>query len=264
MVSLPKEVMVDGTVHLLMGRLALNGTITGDVSFMNGELSLGPSARIEGDLNLGGGSFHRSPGSVIEGTINTGAGVSLPAIPERETPLDWSFWLRAMVSGMLSGLIAAGLARYFPSVTGRIAEVITAHSLACGAMGILVGIVGISLAVTMAYTILLIPVSILLLFLLAAAVFLGWIGLGSELGRFLVRVSKRPIRPSMAAFIGTFAFMPAFQLLTSIPLFGGLLGIAMAAVGLGSVSLTRFGLRRFMPEQREIWPPGRTVSQKGK
>ena len=248
-VTLPADSVVNGNIHLLLGRLVVDGEITGDIAFMNGDLILGPSARIRGDLHIGGGSFHPSPDAVIEGRVDTGAGVSLPSVPERETPLDWSFWLRAILNGILSGLIAAALVRYFPSATGRIGEAITGHSLVSGAMGILVGVVGVSLAVTMAYTILLIPVSILLLFLLAAAVFLGWIGLGSELGRLLVRLSKRPIMPSLAAFIGTFVFMPAFQLLTSIPLPGGLLGIALAAVGLGAISLTRFGLRRFIPDQ---------------
>lgn len=262
-VTLSEEVVVDGTVHILMGRFLLNGTVTGDVSFMNGELSLGPSARIVSDLNLGGGSFHRSPGSAIEGIVNTGAGVSLPSVPERETPFGGSFWARAVLNGLISGLIAAGLIRYFPSVTGRVGEAITAHSLASGALGILVGIVGISLAVTIAYTVLLIPVSLLILFLLAAAVFLGWIGLGCELGRLLVRVLKRPLKPSMAAFIGTFVLMPALQLLSSIPVLGGLLGMTLAAVGLGAVSLTRFGLRRFIPEQQDTRTIGQTLPQKG-
>ena len=79
----------------------------------------------------------------------------------------------------------------------------------------------------------------------------GWIGLGSELGRLLARASKRPFKPSMAAFIGMVVFMPAFQLITSIPLLGGLFGIALVSVGLGAVSLTRSGLRRFVPATDE-------------
>lgn len=250
-VILPEDVSVNGNVHLLLGELTVNGEINGDVSFMNGDLILGPSALLRGDLNLGGGSFHPSPGSVIEGRVNAGAGVSLPSVPERETAADLSFWIRAILNGLLSGLIAAALVRYFPSAVGRISEAITHHSLASGAMGILVGIVGISLLVTMAYTILLIPVSILMLFLLAVGVFLGWVGLGSELGRLIVQIVKRPIKPAMAAFIGIFIFMPAFQFITSIPMLGGLLGIAFGSVGLGSVALTRFGLRRFVPATEE-------------
>jgi cytoskeletal protein CcmA (bactofilin family) len=250
-VTLPENTSINGNVHLLLGALTVNGKINGDVSFMNGDLSLGDSALLRGDLNLGGGSFRPSPGSVIEGKVNIGTGVSLPSVPERERRVDWSFWFRTILNGLLSGLIASALVRYFPSEIGRISEAITHHSLASGAMGILTGIVGMSLLVTMAYTILLIPVSILMLFLLAAGVFLGWVGLGSELGRFLVKMTRRPIKPSKVAFIGMFVFMPAFQLFTSIPLLGGALGIALGSVGLGAVSLTRFGLRRFVPATDE-------------
>lgn len=250
-VTVPENTSVNGNVHLLLGELTVNGEINGDISFMNGDLSLGDSALLRGDLNLGGGSFHRSPDSVIEGNVNAGAGVSLPSVSERETRVDWSFWARTILNGLLSGLIASALVRYFPSGIGRISEAITHHSLASGAMGILVGIVGISLLVTMAYTILLIPVSILMLFLLAAGVLLGWVGFGSELGRFLVQMVRRPIKPSKAAFIGMSVFMPILQLFTSIPVLGGALGIALASVGLGAVSLTRFGFRRFIPATDE-------------
>lgn len=261
-VTLPEDASVNGNVHLLLGALTVNGEINGDVSFINGNLSLGDSAILRGDLNLGGGSFHRSPDSVIEGKVNTGAGVSIPSVPKRKSHVDWSFWFRAILNGLFSGLVASALVQYFPAGTGRISEAITRHTLASGAMGILAGIVGVSLLVTMAYTILLIPVSVLMLFLLGAGVFLGWVGLGSELGGFLVKMARRPIKPSKAAFIGMFVLMPAFQLLTSIPLLGGTFGIALVSAGLGAVSLTRFGLRRFIPAADEDLPdrPGGILS----
>lgn len=246
-VMVPENISVNGNIHLFLGKLTVAGEITGNVAFMNGELTLGPSAHIRGNLNLGGGSFHPSTGSVIEGMVNTGAGVSLPSVPERETDFDWAFWLRAILNSLFSGLVASALTRYFPSGIGRISEAITRHTLASGAMGILMGVVGISLLVTMAYTILLIPVSILMLFLLGVGVLLGWVGLGNELGKLLVRVLKRRVKPSMAAFFGMLIFMPALQLLTSIPMLGGLFGLLLASIGLGAVSLTRFGLRRFVP-----------------
>lgn len=246
-VSLSKDASVFGNVHLLLGKLVIDGRIEEDVSFLNGELRLGPSAVIRGDLNLGGGLFQRSPTSVIEGKINAGAGIPLPSAPEREAFYKWSFWFRAIFNGVLSGLIAAVLARYFPSVIGHITEAMTRHSLASGAMGVLTGIVGISLLVTMVYTILLIPVSILILCLLAISVFLGWVGLGVELGRLLARALKRSWKPSMMTFLGMLIFMLGLQLFTSIPILGGLLGLALASIGLGAVSLTRFGLRRFIP-----------------
>jgi hypothetical protein len=52
---------------------------------------------------------------------------------------------------------------------------------------LLVGVIGISLLVMMAYTILLIPVSLLGLLGLGLAIVFGWIGLGSMVGTLLSR-----------------------------------------------------------------------------
>jgi hypothetical protein len=121
-------------------------------------------------------------------------------------------------------------------------------------MGLLVGLVGFSLLVTMAYTILLIPVTLFGLFLLGVTMLYGWIGLGVSVSRPGVRVMKRPLKAAVAAFLGTLIFMVGLQFLSSIPLIGGLLGIAIASVGLGAVSLTRFGLRSFVPAANENLP----------
>lgn len=246
-VLLDKDITVAHNIHLLLGRLTINGVVLGDVNFLNGDLTLGNTANIRGDLNLGGGSYHPSPATVIEGKINTGGGFRLPDIPEQRNSMGFSFWLRALATGLLFGLIAAALARYFPGGIGRIREAISKHSLACAAVGILAGIIGISLFVTMAYTILLIPVSLLGLFVLGAGVFLGWVGLGSELGMFLSRLINRPIKFTQASFFGMLILTLGLEIIASIPTLGSILSLALLTMGLGAAMLTRFGLRRFVP-----------------
>lgn len=254
MASLPAETVLDGNAHIFSGSLSLEGEIVGDVSFLNGNLTLGPTARIGGDLNLGGGSYHPSPGAAIEGRTNTGTGISLPDLPEQTRPNIWDLLLRTLINGTLLGLLATALVRYAPKAVERVGEAATRHSLVSGAVGLLVGVVGISLLVTMAYTILLIPVTLLGLFVLGAGVLYGWVGLGVSAGRFGVRFLKRPIKPAMAAFFGMLVFMFVLELLSFIPTLGGLMGIAVALVGLGAVSLTRFGLHRFVPAMEENLP----------
>ena len=90
----------------------MDGQITGDVPFLNGDLNLGPTTRIGGDLNLGGGSYYLSPAAVIEGRVNTGAGIPLPDLPERTAQTGWTLLLRTLVNGALLGLVAAVLVRY--------------------------------------------------------------------------------------------------------------------------------------------------------
>ncbi len=246
-VTLPAGTMLDGSVHILSGSFNVDGHITGDVFFLNGDLTLGPSARIGGDLNLGSGSYHPSPDSVIVGQINTGAGIPLPDLPEKQAPTVWILLLRTLISGSLLGLVATVLIRYVPGAVGRVGEAATHHSLVSGAVGLLVGVVGISLLVTMAYTILLIPVTLLGFFLLGVAALYGWIGLGISAGRLGIRILKRPVKPSAAAFISMLVFMLMLELVSSIPLIGDLLGLSVVLIGLGAVALTRFGLRRFTP-----------------
>lgn len=245
---LAEDAAVHGNVHLLLGELLVQGQIRGDVSFLNGRLHLGPAARIDGDLHLGGGSYSAAAGALIAGRIDTGAGVSLPSAPQRDAPNRWGALMRGLASGGLLGLAAATLARYRPAGARRVGAAATQHTLVSAAMGALVGVVGISLLVTMAYTIVLIPATLLGLAGLGVAVLYGWIGLGMEAGRLAAHaLPQRPLRPAIAAFIGTLAVMLGVELASAIPVVGGMLAIGLALVGLGAVTLTRFGLRRFTP-----------------
>ena len=250
-VALPADVLLDGSVHMLSGSLQVEGEITGDISFLNGDLRLGPTARVGGTLNLGGGSYHPSPGAVIVRGTNTGTGIALPDLPERSAPSLWDVLLRTLINGIFLGSVAALLSRFAPKVLERVGDAAMHHSMVSGAIGLLVGVVGLSLLVTMAYTILLIPVTLLGLFLLGVGVLYGWIALGVWAGRLAVRVLKRPVQPSVQAFLSMFVFMLVLELLSLIPTIGSLLAIAISVVGLGAVSLTRFGIRRFIPANPE-------------
>jgi hypothetical protein len=245
--TLAQGAAVAGNVHVLLGELLVLGEIDGDVAFLNGRLHLGPTARVGGDLNLGGGAYSAAPGAVIAGRIDTGAGVALPSAPQRVTSGRWASLARGLVSGLLLGLVAATLARYRPAGARRVGEAATQHALASLAMGALVGLVGVSLLVTMAYTIVLIPVTLLGLASLGVAVLYGWIGLGTEVGRLSARALSRPLRPAAAAFTGTLAVMLVLELASALPAVGGLLAISLALLGLGAAALTRFGLRPFTP-----------------
>jgi hypothetical protein len=239
--------ILKGSLHLVSGQLDLQGKVFGDVTLLGGVLNLSPSARLGGNLNLGGGTLHPSPGSVIEGRTHTGSGIPLPDLPERNaTPLGATL-LRNLLNALLLSLSAAFLARYFPRGITWVGEAASRHTLVSGSIGLLVGVVGISLLVTMAYTILLIPVSLLGLLALGLAVVFGWIGLGATAGRLIGRVLKRRLSPAKSAFIGTLAFVLVLELISSLPLVGALLGIIVAAIGLGAVSLTRFGFQTFTP-----------------
>ncbi len=242
---------LDGNIHILSGSLEQDGLVLGDVSYLNGALVLGPTAQIDGTLNLGGDSYTIAPTAVINGGTNSGTGIAIPDLPERTAPNFWIRLLRSGVSGFLLGMAAVILVRFVPNGVNRVGDAALHHGWVSAAMGLLVGLVGVSLFVTMAYTILLIPVTLLGIAIMGMGVLYGWIGLGVSTGRISAHAMKRKVSLAKMAFTGTLFFVVAMQLLTSIPVIGGLLGLTLAAIGLGAVSITRFGLTHFTPANPE-------------
>lgn len=236
-----------GPVYMLGGRLDSNGEIEKDLSLLNGELILGPQAVIGGDLNLGGGQVEMSPQATIKGRVNTGVGLQVPERPA----LFHETLLQQLPIMLIQGVVLAGLAfvtvRWIPRPVKRVRKAIIEHGLVSAAMGLLVGIVALTLLVLMAFTIILIPVSLLAGLLFFVAILFGWIGFGQAVGQFIVGQFKWEFQPALTTALGTLVFVVVMNLLALVPLVEGIIPILLAVTGLGSVFLTRFGLIEFVP-----------------
>jgi len=247
--TIEPDAVLEGSAHLLSGQLDLQGKITGDVSLFNGELSFGPDGEIEGDLNQGGGELTDLRRSAVGGKINTSSGVNIPQAPaaaQAGTTLGTA--VRWLISAILIGLAGSAVDRYLPQRVGRIGKAATDHLPAALAAGILAGIVGLTLLVLMAYTIVLIPFTLIGGLLLTLAVILGWISLAIVLGRRAARLFKTRPNLRLTAFTSSALFILCLQGLSTLPYLGGLLGLTAASIGLGAVYLTQFGRHRFIPE----------------
>ncbi len=99
----------------------------------------------------------------------------------------------------------------------------------------------------MIFTVLLIPVSFLGLFLLFVSIGLGWIGFGLTAGLWLTRRFNLGWSTSLTAAAGTLVFMLVINLFGLIPGISDLLTFVTALIGVGAVFLTRFGAREFIP-----------------
>jgi hypothetical protein len=246
-VTLPPGAALQGSLYLLRGEAVLAGQVRGDVSQLAGRLLLQPGARVDGSLQTAGGELLRSPGSEIVGSVEDGAEIlfsqGVPSSPG--TSLDRL--VKVLLDSLLLGLAAAALAHFFPAPLQRIAESAAHHPAASAAMGFLVAVVGVSLLVTMAYTILLIPVALLGLLVLGAAVAIGWIAWGTILGKWVFGLFKRSLGAGWAAFTGTLLFGLGQASLSWIPTLGPILSLLIALTGFGAVFLTRFGLQAFNP-----------------
>jgi hypothetical protein len=245
--TLDQAAILRGSIHQFSGTLHLDGEVHGEASFLGGQLILGPDARIGGDLNYGGGELTGLNQAAVAGQVNTGTGLQIPSIAPQQQSLIGTLF-RWLIGALLMGLLSVVLWRYLPKHVERVSQVGLHHAGVSTAMGILVGIVGISLLVFLAYTIILIPVALLGILLMGAAIYFGWISFGIALGRFASKHLLRSLQPGARAFWGAFVFALLLNILTIIPFLGSILGIFTAILGLGAVYLTRYGTRHFEPE----------------
>lgn len=238
--------VVNGTAYLVGGNARLDGEVTGDVSAIGGSQSFGPRSRIGGTLNVAG-TPEIAPGATVVGGVNTGA--ELPdeiggevAARSNQNRLIWM--LPEAIGVALLGYLVA---RLVPRPLTRVGRALRGHWLASAAMGTLTAMVLPAALVMMAFTIFLIPLTILGLVALALTVVYGWIGFGLVLGPEVARLVRRdpPFRWRVAA--GTFVFMILVEVAAFVPWLGGLVGILAAITGLGAVALTRYGLSEFVP-----------------
>jgi hypothetical protein len=242
-----EDARLTGPVYMMAGRLENHGEISSDISLLGGRLILGPSARLGGDLNIGGGDVERDPSAQIAGQVVTAIGLQVPDRPTlfretlREQLLSW------LIQSVILGIMAYFTVRWLPVPVSRVSKAIVEHPLVSLAIGVLAGIVGLVLLVLMAFTIILIPVSFLFGFLILLAVIFGWIGFGSAIGRFLLKLFKWELSQPMAAALGTLLFVFIWNMLALIPIVQGVIPLILAVTGLGAVFITRFGLSEFIP-----------------
>jgi len=249
-----------GPLYMLSGDLDLQGEIAGDLNVLGGQVSLGPSARVAGDLNHGGGELALDPAATITGEVVEGTGgMSLPGLEEVErSPLEEA--IRFLLEPLLLALAGYFLARFLPGPLSRVAAAAAEQPVVAGAFGLLVLIVIPALLIMIAFTMILLPLSLLGLLFGFFVVAYGWIAIGNRLGRWLgqglqrLGWRERPLSRPWATFAGTLLLMFLLQMLEWIPIAGFALFVLTVALGAGAVLLTRFGWRRYVPQPVALPP----------
>lgn len=233
-VSVPEGGVVSGPVYVLGGEVTVDGTVEGDVVVLGGDLRLGETATVTGTLRALAGGADVAPGAavaartVVEPTAGTGSPVA-------------SLVLLAVQSLALA-LGGGWLARRDPALLANVGDAITEHGLVSGTVGVLTAVSFLALFVFMAFTLVLIPVSLLGLAVGLVVVSYGYVAFGYLLGR---RAGIE--RDWLAAAAGVVAFSVALALLGRVPVVGAPVALALTATGLGAVVVTYFGLREFEP-----------------
>jgi hypothetical protein len=245
--TIANNALVTGAIYVNGGRIIINGKVNDDITILDGSLTLGPMAELNGDLNVGGGKLNRSPEAKIRGRVNTGIGVELPSISILRGRSIVDRLIQDLFGTVVLVILAFLTVRIAPHPVSRIAKTISEHPAVTGALGLLAFIVGLSILAFMAYTIILIPVTILGLILMFLAVTMGWIAFGLITGRYLIRLLRWNMRLELTASLGTLVFMIIVNAVSFIPVIGGLLAILLAVIGFGAVLLTRFGIYTYTP-----------------
>jgi hypothetical protein len=250
-IHLQEGAQVTGSAYVLEGNFTLDGRVAGDVVQLGGRLLVGDDAQIDGDLRQAGGTFSLSPGARVQGRVLRGSEVELDLRPQQAEDSLFGRLAWFVIQALGLALLALLAVRFIPRPLAHVADALVEHPLTSVALGILVGIVAPSLLVMMAFAILLIPVTVLGLIVGGALIAYGLIACGFILGRILTR--WRPdLSPSLAAFSGTFLFMASMEIVTIVPVVGGLLPLLLAVAGLGAVLLTRLGRQRFVPATERV------------
>ncbi len=222
---------IEGDVYLGDGALMVAGSVVGDITAIGGTVRLAPTGHVTGTVQIGAGAvLDRSAGSRIDGGVERGV-----ALPEDAgaplSPLEAAAWTIGR-----SVLLVVLLAAIRQLGRRRVAEAryyLSRMTAASAAYGFLVALVGLSLFVFMAFTIILIPVSFVGLVALALGAAIG-------LAAALDATARR---------VGTIAASIAFVITASIlPLLPGIGALVMAGFVVTALGATALSLQR--PQQR--------------
>ena len=248
---IPDGSVLEGNIYQIGGELIVDGVVQGDISQFNGRLQIGPGARVDGNVLLGGGEAEIDPEARIEGDVVESAS----QLPSEKTISRFSTENLGWLAGQFAVLVVVGLlfGRYLAKPVKKVADAMTVYLVPSLAMGVLVFVVGLSLLVQMAFTVILIPVSMLGLLVLGIAVLAGWMAAARTIGLLISKVFKRTFRPSLQIASGLVIIFFLSLVFGFSSFVIQLITILVSVLGLGAVSLTRFGYQQFAPKNEDVW-----------
>ncbi|MDZ7689432.1 MAG: polymer-forming cytoskeletal protein [Halobacteriales archaeon] len=233
-VTVPADAEIPGPVYVIGGELRVRGTVTGDVTQLSGSLVAEDGAAIEGQLQHIGGREEIADGAVV------GERATVEFAPAESGHV--AKYAPVVLTTLALALSGAWLSRRRPKLLENVGTAAREHSLVSLTVGGLLSVTFLSVFVFMAFTLVLIPVSLLGLFVSALTVAYGVVSLG-----YLVGQRLDMSRTGLSTAVGVVAVVALLQVLGVVPVVGDIVAVAVLVTGLGAVVLTYFGLQRFEP-----------------
>jgi hypothetical protein len=237
-VTVEADAVIQKDLVVFGGNIDMNGILHGDVFILGGNIDLGSNAVVEGDVVSPGGNINQDPNARV-----TGNSVSEVGPFSDSFSWDWTSWtlgsvLWSVFQALAMSAVAVLVALFAPEHLRRTAGAIIKRPLESGGLGIL----------TFILAIILIPISIItcigpiiLIILLIAALALGWVALGFELGKRMAQAFNQDWTIVLQAWVGTLTLGVIASFVGIVPCIGWLIEALLGAIGLGAVLLTRFG-----------------------
>lgn len=249
-----RHVAVEGTVK---GNLSIrsqdaliNGTIKGNVSFYGVHLAFGPDARVDGDVDYFAGlPAEIDAGAKIKGAVKSSVLRSAPFAPdvlpspdygsrfterERWSSSDYNLsWWGTVWFGIMAGLIVA----LWPTAGARLVDGVNRQTFAALVLGFLWLIVSPILAVVAAFTIIGLPLAVVILLLWPLSVLAGIVTIiltiGAMVDRRLTFVDAGLMRRLAGIIVAAFLL----RLFVGLPGIGTLIWFAAVSFGIGAMVL---------------------------
>ena len=233
-VTVPADAEISGPVYVIGGKLRVRGTVAGDVTQISGSLVAEDGAVIGGQLQHIGGTEEFAEDAVVAERS------TVEFAPTEPGPV--ATYVPVVLTTLLLALAGAWLSRRRPKLLENVGTAAREHSLVSLTVGGLLSVTFLSVFVFMAFTLVLIPVSLLGLFVGMLTIAYGVVSLG-----YLVGSRLDTPRTGLATSVGVVAVVALLQVLEMIPFVGDFVAAAILVTGLGAVVLTYFGLQRFEP-----------------
>jgi hypothetical protein len=216
---------VTGDLVVVDGDVTIRGTVEGDVVAVAGLATLGRRGNVAGDLVYGDDKPVQAPGSRVGGKvkkIKLGDASIIAAI---------GLWIGFTISLLLLGLVLLALAP-------RAGEAVARTGRAKPAIAALVGLLAFfllpAIAIAACVTVIGLPLGIVLLLLILPLYAIGYLSTALVVGRMIRK----------QGLVLTFVIgLVILQLLTLIPIAGGILAFLAIVFGLGVLLLAQLRAR---------------------
>ncbi|HEX6256021.1 MAG TPA: hypothetical protein VFZ70_09440 [Euzebyales bacterium] len=233
MVTIPDDTTLTAPVYVIGGTTRITGSVHARVTQLAGILLVDGDAEID-RLHVIAGIRRIAPTA----DIARRTGVDLAT--RTRDPL--AIVVPPVLAAGALALVGARLARTRRRNLDNIAGALSDHPVVTLTVGLLLVLTALSLFVFMAFTLVLIPVSVLGLTAGIAVTALGIIGWGHGVGRRL------PLQqPRAATAVGAAAVTISLQLVGAVPLVGDVVVGFVVLSGLGAVAITYVGFTAFQP-----------------